>query len=173
VITAIIDLTQLSGLGIRQLSFALILAAFLHPVSVAQPIQQRLRIEGVVPDQMRDPILDAEVSLSTKTDITLRTQTDATDRFVLEGVESSGELSVRADGFQTFETTWPTMNQGRLEITLAPYAPHEQVTITASRSRTRLSDTPASVLVLSAEDLSTTAGSRWFYRRVRRALGAI
>jgi ActR/RegA family two-component response regulator len=47
--------------------------------------------------------------------------------------------------------------KGLIEITLAPTSPHEQVTISASRTETLLSETKANVLVLTSETLSSTA----------------
>jgi outer membrane receptor protein involved in Fe transport len=120
--------------------------------------RQSLRVEGVVLDQTGAPIADAEVALLTKADVVLSTRTETDGTFVLESLEASGGwLTVRAHGFETLKRAWRTNDRSKLEITLAPASPHEQVAVTASRTEARLSETVASVLVLSSETLSTTA----------------
>lgn len=150
-----------AGARTPKLPHVLILICMLCATAFAAQVikGQSLRIEGVVLDQTGAPIADAEVSLLTKADIVFRTRTETDGTFVLESLEdeSVGRLTVQAQGFETIERGWSAKDRGKLEITLAAASVHEQVTVTASRTGMPLSETAASVLLLSSEALSLTA----------------
>src|SRR6185503_19543456 len=130
---------------------ALVITLFYSHASAFQ-----LKVEGVVTDQNGAPISGAEVTLASKSFSVTQT-TDSEGRFAFDAALSDGAtLTVRAQGFATLEKKISAQEK-QLSITLAPAALSDQITITAERAETRLSDTAASVMVLSAEDISTTA----------------
>lgn len=139
------------------LKFALVFAA----LSVAVPAfatQVTKKVEGVVTDQAGAPISGAEVTFADKASSVTRT-TDSDGRFAFEAQGDAAMLTIRARGFETASRVWNASDQdsSRMRISLAAERLSEQMTVTASRAETRVSDTAASVAVLSSEDLSTTA----------------
>ncbi|MBV9211419.1 MAG: Plug domain-containing protein, partial [Acidobacteria bacterium] len=68
-------------------------------------------------------------------------------------------LKIHARGFKSIERNWRASDAeaARLEFTLAPAPLTEEVTVTATRTETRLGETPQSVAVVSADELATTA----------------
>ena len=118
---------------------------------------QNIRVAGVVRDPAGAAVGDAEVSITIGA-FTATQTTNAEGRFVFDSVpRGDARLQARARGFAAFEKTWGVQNDAQLEIALAPEGVSEQVTVTAARTATRVSDTAASVIVLAPEDLSTTA----------------
>ena len=139
--------------------FALTLLLCLQSSIFAHAHGQSIRVEGIVTDQASAPISGAEVTLNGKA-FTATQTTNAEGRFVFDAVTSaSGTLTVRARGFATFELPWSANEKdpASLNITLGPAPVTEQITVTAERTETRVSDTAASVVVLSNEDITTTA----------------
>jgi outer membrane receptor protein involved in Fe transport len=121
------------------------------------------RVDGVVQDQTGAAVERAEVTLNGGAAVVARSVTDAGGRFRLEILTPAGAatLSVRADGFAPFESRLdaaPTNLLG-LEIVLAPAPLSERVTVTATRTQTRLGETAASVVSLSRTELATTAAA--------------
>jgi outer membrane receptor protein involved in Fe transport len=117
---------------------------------------QGMKVEGVVTDQNGAPISGAEVTLAGKSFSATQT-TNGEGRFAFDAASPGGAtLTVRAQGFATLEKKW-SAEEKQLTLTLAPAALSDQITVTAERAETRLSDTAASVTVLSSEDMSTTA----------------
>lgn len=147
----------------RVLSTVVALAAplvvLLTPCSQASAFQLTHRIEGVVKDQAGSPIVGAGVALTTSSS-SVKQITDGEGRFVFESVQSDrGAIVVSAPGFGTVEQDWTAVNGdgNPLNIVLAPAPLSSQITVTAERAETRISDTAASVAILSTEDLTTTA----------------
>jgi len=140
------------------LKSALVLAALSLAVQVYAAPQGTKRVEGVVTDQNGAPISGAEVTFSGKAAPVTRA-TDAEGRFVFDAEGDSAMLTIRARGFETASRVWKVTDQdsARVKITLNAERLSEQMTVTASRTETRVSDTAASVAMLSAEDLSTTS----------------
>lgn len=141
------------------LNFVLPLLLCLQLPAFAHARCQGLRLEGVVTDQAGAPVSGAEVSFNSKA-FTASQTTNAEGQFVFAAVPSeSGTLAVRARGFAMAERSWSAgdATAARLSITLAPAPVSEQITVTAERTETRVSDNAASVVVLSGEDISTTA----------------
>lgn len=127
--------------------------------SQASALQATLRIEGVVKDQTGAPVSSAEVILTTKTGSNKQI-TDGEGRFAFQSVQGeSGTITVRATGFDSAERRWSAADKAStlLDIVLVPAPLSSEMTVTAERTATRVSDSAASVSVLSSEDLATTA----------------
>jgi iron complex outermembrane recepter protein len=123
----------------------------------ASALQGSHRVEGVVKDQTGAPVSSAEVILTSKAGTT-RQITDSEGRFAFESVQGeSGTIAARATGFDSAERRWSAADRASLEIVLIPAPLSSEMTVTAERTETRVSDTAASVAVLSTEDLATTA----------------
>ena len=142
-------------------ALALMCALSSPSVSVAQTAgPQLLRVEGVVLDQNGAPIAGAELLFGGESSIITRGVTDGDGRFDLEVAPTMVRgLTVQARGFARFERKWDEIadDAARLEIVLTPAPVLEQVTVTATRTETRLNETAASVVVLSAGEISSTA----------------
>jgi outer membrane receptor protein involved in Fe transport len=141
------------------LKLVLILLAL--PALAASSAQKQVSIQGIVKDQSGAPIAGAEVSFKSKSE-SLRTVTDDAGKFQFQpvSIDATGVITVRAEGFSTLEQPWAAMaeaNAPPLEFVLAPAGIADQVTITAARTQSRISDTAASVVVLTEQDLQTTA----------------
>jgi len=117
------------------------------------------RVDGVVVDQTGAPVVGAQVSYDGDGVPLTESIADEDGRFHFETNAASGTVTARARGFAPFTRRW---NRGKfngepLRIMLAPAPVAEDVTVTATRTETRLSDTAASVRVLSAANLESTA----------------
>jgi outer membrane receptor protein involved in Fe transport len=133
---------------------AIILAAHFDAGAAAA-----VRVEGVVTDQTSAPVVGAEVTLIDGVTNPTR-KTDDEGRFAFDDITAqSGKLTVKARGFSEAEREWTAASGDALQLTvvLAPLPFSEQITVTAARTQTRLGETAASVQVLSAEDVMTTA----------------
>ncbi len=118
------------------------------------------QIEGIVRDATGAPVAGAEVTLSNPPFRTSQT-TDHDGRFHFESVPvDSGTLTVKSAEFTPAEQPWNARTQGSrpIEITLAPRGFTERLTVTATRTEQRVSDTAASVAVLSDDDLRSSGG---------------
>jgi outer membrane receptor protein involved in Fe transport len=142
----------------KTLKFALVLAALSFAVQAYAASQGTRKVEVVVMDQNGAPISGAEITFAGKVATVTRT-TDAEGRFVFDAQGDTGMLTIRARGFETVSRVWNATDSdsARLRIKLAAEPLSEQMTVTASRTATRVSDTAASVAVLSAEELSATS----------------
>jgi outer membrane receptor protein involved in Fe transport len=130
-----------------------VLAGALSAVGDAAPV----RIEGTVRDVAGAPVARATVSVDGGGDSTQAT-TDAGGRFAFEWPGPSAvTVTIDAAGFPRSRRAL-VLAKGQLELVLTPAAFQDRVTVTASRRPEALGETAASVLVLSASDLRTTAG---------------
>lgn len=123
-------------------------------------IGQGLYVEGTVLDQSGAPVAGAQVSLRDGASVIAQVKTGADGRFVFNAVPvRTATLTVHASGFSEFGQKWTAQEGGAssLQIVLAPAPISEEVTVTATRTETRLGDTAASVVVLSPAELSATA----------------
>ena len=139
------------------------LIALVAPIAIilvcpqASALQGSHRVEGVVKDQTGAPVSSAEVILTSKAGSTKQI-TDSEGRFAFESVQGdSGTIAARATGFDSAERRWNAADRASLEIVLVPAPLSSEMTVTAERTETRVSDTAASVAALSTEDLATTA----------------
>jgi len=117
------------------------------------------RVNGVVRDSTGSVVPGCQIIIRNGA-WTARQTTNAEGEFVFGDVPSgTGSLVARASGFAALTREWSLPDGGvaHLEIVLAPESVYEQVNVTATRSETRLGDTPASVVVVSREDLAVTA----------------
>lgn len=141
------------------------------PAASAQANQSR-RLAGVVRDQLNAPVAQAQISLYSASTLIAQSQTDDDGRFAFAALtESEGTLIVRANGFAQSEQKWRVAQNeaneaieaneaneaSELTIILAPAPLSEQVTISATRTTTRLGETAASVVILSTKDINATA----------------
>jgi outer membrane receptor protein involved in Fe transport len=117
------------------------------PVSVA----------GVVRDSTGAAISGASVVVRQEDGSEARAVTSADGRFALSVPRSAFDVLVDARGFGKSVQHVPAPQSGQdsvqLDITLQPATVLEEVTVTASRTDQRVGDVPASVSILSSEDI--------------------
>ncbi|HEX8688477.1 MAG TPA: carboxypeptidase-like regulatory domain-containing protein, partial [Pyrinomonadaceae bacterium] len=125
------------------------------------PGEPRPALRGVVVDQRGAPVAGAVVMLVVRRSVDVTgAQTDAEGRFEFPGpAPFPFTLTVTAEGFgpaalRREEGEW---KGEELRVVLLPPSYAERVTVTASRTETRLAETAASVVVLGAEELETAA----------------
>ena len=119
---------------------------------------QNGKIGGLVTDQNGAPVSGAEVTLTAKSKSVTRS-TNGDGKFTFDKPGDAATLTIRAPGFATTERTLNASDPdaAHLSIALAPAPLSEQMVVTAARTETRVSDTAASVVLLSKEALSATA----------------
>jgi len=136
-------------------TFALLRSAFLVAVC-AFPIAAQT-VSGTIFDRQNARVENAEVSILINDTILARANSDAEGRFsILIDSEKTSILRISARGFAVFEKSLTGL-QRPLEIILSPADVREEVTVSITGAETRLSETPASVVVLSRETLEATA----------------
>jgi iron complex outermembrane recepter protein len=117
------------------------------------------KVEGIVRDQSGAVIAGAQVSL--RVGNYQSGQTTGTDgHFAFDSIPMpNGELRVQAKGFAPVELEWRAQPQSAaaLNIILKPAPVTQQMTVTSTRTETPLSETSASVQVLTRQKLSTTS----------------
>ncbi len=126
---------------------------------------QQQRVEGIVLDQFRAPVAGAKVFLKAQMFVVAETVTDTGGRFAFNSPPLDGELLivVEAEGFARIERRWTAVaavaEQGAVsELVLDPAGVSDEVVVTAAaRTETRLGETAASVVTLSAAELAATA----------------
>ena len=117
-------------------------------------------VNGIVRDGTGAPVQGTVVTLSNARFQASQT-TDREGRFHFGQLPiTAGTLSVRSSAFTPVQQSWDARTQGSkpIEIILSPKALAEHITVTATRTEQRVSDTAASMTVLSREDLSTSGG---------------
>lgn len=117
-------------------------------------------VRGVVVDEHGSPVEGAFVGIVARSVDATFAKTDAEGYFDFVFEQPYGfSLTVQAEGFGRFERRWKEgeWKGEALRVVLAPPALSERVTVTASRAETRLGETAASVVVLSSEELESTA----------------
>lgn len=114
---------------------------------------------GVVEDQNGAPVAGAEVTISAPF-FSARSTTDSEGRFRFDSVpETSIELAITGQGFARVARKLNTNREDitKLQIILAPAGISAQVTVAATRTEERVSETGAGIVVLHSQDLQTTA----------------
>src|SRR5712692_5789992 len=146
-----------------QIFFSTVCLLVLSCEAIAQlPSQQKSErqvVEGVVMDQAGDPVAAATVTLSSDA-FTTTSHTDNEGRFHLESIaQESLILEITAEGFATIkqQVSPATDASTQLRFVLKPAIVTGQVTVTATRTDTRLEETAASIVVLGQKELETTA----------------
>jgi outer membrane receptor protein involved in Fe transport len=114
------------------------------------------RIEATVLDAQGLPIVGAQVTASQRANNLSRSATSSTERFALEGL-APGEYTLRisAPGFQLQEVSVDLRSQTSqtVEVRLRPAGITEQLVVTATRSEQRIADIPASISVVTMEQI--------------------
>jgi len=115
------------------------------------------RLSGTVTDTKTSPVKDAQVSLINRTKTIAQATTDADGNFSidLQNTENSS-IQVRAKGFAEFSKNLPPNFSENLNIILEPQNLRDEVTVSITRTESKLAETPASVVVLNRENLETT-----------------
>ena len=146
-----------------QIIFSTVCLLVMSCEAIAQlPSQQKSErqvVEGVVVDQAGDAVAAATVTLSSDTFRTT-SHTDNEGHFHLESMaQESLILEITAEGFATIKRriSPATDVSDQLRFVLKPADLTAQVTVTATRTDTRLDETAASIVVLGQKDLETTA----------------
>ncbi|HEY8561836.1 MAG TPA: TonB-dependent receptor [Pyrinomonadaceae bacterium] len=115
-------------------------------------------VSGTVTDQKNVPIKDAEITVYNKTAILAQTKTDAAGKFSFDLQNTQNALLLaKAKTFASFSKILPKGFAEPLNIVLEPYAIRDEVTVSITRTESRLSETPASVVVLDRETFAATA----------------
>ncbi len=115
------------------------------------------RLEGFVRDPSGASVPGAEVIVSGKDFRQVQT-TDREGKFVFTSVSvPTATITVHASGFVIVERAWNTRESSPVDIVLQLVSPVERITVTASRTEQRVSETAASVAVLTSDDLAASA----------------
>lgn len=115
-------------------------------------------VSGIVTDQNNAPIENAEITVLNQTKTIVRTTTGADGKFSFDLQNTQNSLLlVKAEGFASFAKILPKGFSETLNIVLEPYVLRDEVTVSITRTESRLSETPASVVVLTRENLQTSA----------------
>ncbi len=146
-----------------QFIFSTVCLLLLSNEAIAQlPSQQksdRQVVEGVVVDQAGAAVAAATVTLSSDSFRTT-SHTDNQGHFHLGSIfQEALVLEITAEGFATVrQRVNPTTDVStQLRVVLSPANVTGEVTVTATRTNTRLEETAASIVVLGQKELETTA----------------
>ena len=114
------------------------------------------RIEAIVLDAQGLPIVGAQVTATLPAANLRRVATSANEHFTIEGL-APGLYTVRvsASGFQFQDVSvdLTTQMSQSIEVRLRPSGITEQLTVTATRSEQRVADVPASINIVSSEQI--------------------
>src|SRR6266567_6024230 len=124
-----------------------------------QESAKSINIEGLLVDQTGAAVADAEISI-TSPSFNGKAVSDSSGGFRFKSApQTIVTLSVTARGFARVKRKLnpATEDTTQLRIVLAPASISERVTVTPTRTDTRIGETAASVAVLGPEDLKTTA----------------
>jgi outer membrane receptor protein involved in Fe transport len=114
-------------------------------------------ISGRVTDERNAPIANSAVSLLQAQNVISQTTTDSTGNFSLETKGANSlTLRVSASNFATVEKPLSELSQP-IQIVLQPADVQADVTISITRTETRLAETPASVVVLNRQTIEQSA----------------
>ena len=125
-------------------------------------VAQTIRIEGVVRDRSGAVIPGALVELESG-DYRATNTSDPQGQFIFASVPgTSGTLVVSAKGFSSVREDWNSSVNERVQLAvrLQPASTREEVTVSATRTETRLSDTPGSTVMLSNTEIAATPALR-------------
>lgn len=114
-------------------------------------------VSGTITDAQNAPVENAEVNLINKGKIVSRSQTNDGGEFSLAANnEKDLILRVEAKNFAVFEKRLSDL-QIPIAIVLQPQNLREDVTVSITKTESRLSETPASIVILNRETLQNTA----------------
>ncbi|HEV2492848.1 MAG TPA: TonB-dependent receptor [Terriglobia bacterium] len=128
------------------------------------PPHSMIRVGGVVTDETGAPIPDAKVEVESGA-FRATTTTSQQGQFNFElpspavSPIANGTITVGAQGFTRLRHPWSSRDAdlAHLNLVLTPAGVSETVTVTATRTAMRLSDTAADTVVLTPADLAATA----------------
>ncbi len=143
----------------RSVIRSIVLAVLMLVHGFAYATQQGHVIEGIVVDQKGDPISAAVITIS-GANLSATTRTDEAGRFQLQSSPQSAlTVQIAAQGFETIKqrVDLQASSATQLRFVLTPAPVTGQVTVTATRTETRLEDSAASIVVLGEQQLETTA----------------
>jgi outer membrane receptor protein involved in Fe transport len=123
---------------------------------------QTTAVEGTVHDPEGAIIANASVACEAGS-YRSTVLTDGEGHFVFRAVPAhSGTIEVHFQGFGTTRQTWTAEPSYPvvLNLVLKPASASEQVTVSATRTEVRLSDTPGSTVLLTHEDVQATPALR-------------
>ncbi len=138
------------------------LALFLSAIALPSLFAQVTRVEGILRDPTGAVIATGEVVVRAGS-FQASAKTDARGHFIFSAVPAvPGTVEARAAGFSNARQNWSAGSSGTvsLEIVLQPASAGEQVTVSASRTEMRLSETPGSTVLLSTTDMAATPAVR-------------
>ncbi len=148
---------QISNFKLPTSKSALIWVHLWVTILFALPVSAQT-ISGIVTDANKAPIESAEISLLDQTKILARTNSDAEGKFSIDLQNTNNSLlQVKANGFSSFSRILPLDFSETLDIILEPQIVRDEVTVSITRAESRLSETPASIVVLNRETLDATA----------------
>ena len=115
-------------------------------------------ISGKVTDSNDAPIENAEVGLTNQTKTIAAAKTDADGKFSIDLQHTQNSLLlISAKGFTSFSKILPPNFDEFLNVVLETQTLRDEVTVSITNTETRLSETPASVVVLDRRTLNQTA----------------
>jgi len=124
----------------------------------APPAQENVRrLEGRIIDRDHLPVVGANVTVTQRGGDAHATAISSTDGFHVDGlVPAVYDVRVEAAGFTRWEGSVDLRRAGvaPLEATLQPQGVSEQIVVTPTRSAQRLNDVPASVHVVTREEIA-------------------
>ncbi len=142
------------------IAFVLISALCVSAFAAQETGVPTIRVSGIVLDSSNSPVSGAEVLLRAGEGVTRRMITGADGRFAFDKLTAKkGTVKIEAQGFAQQESVWSIVadSANEIVIVLAPALLTESVTVTATRTTTKLDETAASVRVLLPENLDATA----------------
>jgi len=138
-----------------RLLFVLWMAALVSPVLAQTPAADR-RIDVTVLDEQGLAVVGARVTATLRAANISRTVSSATERFSLAGLmPGSYTVRVSASGFQVQDVTVDVTTEmaQTVEVRLKPAGYAEQLVVTATRSEQLITNVPASVNIVSNEQI--------------------
>ena len=137
----------------------LILSLLFFHTGYSQETTRRI-LRGTIVDAADLPIEKAEVRIVSDSGAAFPCSIETPGKFACEVNFNEGfTLVIEAQDFSILRQTFNRLQDFSREMTftLAPESVRETVQVTANRTETRLSETPASVVTLSAAEIKTTA----------------
>src|SRR5688572_28743108 len=135
--------------------FAVWITTMASPALAQTPAADR-RIDVTVIDEQGLAVFGARVTATQRAANLSRTASSSNERFTMAGL-TPGVYTVRvsASGFQVQDVSVDvtTQTSQTIEVRLRPAGPTEQLVVTATRSEQRIADVPASVYVVTHEQI--------------------
>jgi outer membrane receptor protein involved in Fe transport len=140
----------------------LLLIFSISALATPRLIAQTVALEGTVKDSAGAAIAGASVHLSS-TNHQADATSDSNGHFLFTDVSgASGTVKASASGFNSAEQPWNAEATSRVSLVfvLQPASTREEVTVSATRTEMRLSDTPGSTILLSDTEVTATPALR-------------